>query len=166
MYAQFEQRTIKKKKAGLKDCGLLHLSTAVISNEERYVLNHGLKFFPPRLLNKLETFIDIHKFVRKINIKKYLITNHFRSNKSCPSEIRNTSLANASVFNLPGNLAPSVSIFRDLVTKYLEQLQIHRNRSDHIFKKGVDLLKQCRDIVVRAMDKGGGRGIVILDSET
>lgn len=58
---------------------------------------------------------------------------------------------------------PLPSVFRDLVTKDLEQLQIRNTRSDHMFRKGMDCLKKYNDIEVHPANKGGG--IVILDSE-
>lgn len=77
-----------KKKSGLKDSSLFNLSTAVISSEEKNVLNHGLKFVPPRLLNKFETFIDSQKFLCKMNIKRYLVTSPLRLRTGGPSEIK------------------------------------------------------------------------------
>lgn len=63
------RRARSKKKAGLTDTGLFNLSTATLSHEEKVVLNHGLKFVPPRPLNKLETYMDFHKYVRKLNVQ-------------------------------------------------------------------------------------------------
>lgn len=69
-----------KKKAGVVDSGIFNLSKATLSAEEVNVLNHGLKFAPPHTLNKFNTFIDIQKYIRKLHIKRYLITNQSRLN--------------------------------------------------------------------------------------
>lgn len=90
-----------------------NLSTATIFVAEKMVLNHGLKFAPSRPLNKFQTFIDLHKYIPKINIKRNMITNPFRSNKMASTDIRNTSLPSASLFDPPMKLAPSISIFSD-----------------------------------------------------
>lgn len=33
----------------------------------------GLKFAPPHKLNKFQAFIDVNEFLRKLNVKRYLI---------------------------------------------------------------------------------------------
>lgn len=77
------------------------------------VLNHGLKFAPSRPLSKFEVFMDIQKYVCKLNIQRYLITYPTRNVMVASDGYKHSSLSNASLFNPPGNMAPSLGVFRD-----------------------------------------------------
>lgn len=48
------------------------MSEAVFNEEEPKVLDFGLKYAPDKDLDKFEAYIDLQKFVRKINIKRFL----------------------------------------------------------------------------------------------
>lgn len=85
-----------------------------------------------------------------------MIYNPYRSNVAMSVDMRNLRLSNASLFNPPGHLATAISVFRDLVNKDLHSLQIKKNRREYTFKKGLEMLKDRDDIIVRPTDKGGG----------
>lgn len=50
--------------------GIYNLSHVQFSNDELKVLDLGLKFAPDKSLDKFEVYIDLHKFMRKLNTKK------------------------------------------------------------------------------------------------
>lgn len=62
----------KKKKKSALGKGIYNLSNATFTDEEHQVLNLGLKFAPDRTLDTFEAYIDLQKFMRKLNLKKTL----------------------------------------------------------------------------------------------
>lgn len=86
------------------------MSTLTLSNAEIKILDKGLKFAPPCGLNKFQTYMDIHKYVRKVNIKRYLLSNPFKGNRATVDGVRHSNVWNASLFNPPGGLALSVCV--------------------------------------------------------
>lgn len=60
----------KKKKDGLGK-GIFNLTNIVFSKEEFIVLDKGIKFAPKKPFNIFETFIDLQRFIRKLNLKKH-----------------------------------------------------------------------------------------------
>lgn len=94
-------------------------------------LNKGLKFESPQNLNKFQTFIDVKKYTRKLNIKIYLFSN----------PARQLTL----LFNPPENLAPNVNDFRDLVTKDLANWRTKLVQPQHDFRVGMETLCNRKD---------------------
>lgn len=138
------------------------MSSKVLSKEEFITLDKGLKFVLPKKLDKFYTFIDVHKFIRKINIQWYLASNPCeRFDRAATSGTVHLGLSNPSLFNPPVPVAPAVSIFKDLVLSDLAQLPIKKTYSHPLFQAGLKLLSENKDIVIGPADKGGG--IVILD---
>lgn len=125
------------------------------------VLEKGLKFVPPKRLNKFTTFIDIQKYVRKLNVQRYIIPNPIRSQNEVASHIVHSGLSNPSLLNPPGPIAPSIKVFRDLVLQDLDKLSMKKIYSDPNIKTGLKQLCERKDLTIRPADKGGG--IVILD---
>lgn len=66
--------------------------------------------------------MDIHNYIRKLNIKRYLLSNPIKDPQILREDVRHSGLSNASLFNPPGSLAPSLGVFRELVVKDLETL--------------------------------------------
>ena len=140
--------------------GIFNLSSQVLSESEKLILDQGLKFAPPKGLDKFHTFMDIHKFVRKLNIKRYMATNTFY-NQVDSGIYTHSGLSNASLFNPPGNLAPSLKVFRDVLLRDLDLMEIKKARLNKAMQEGLDQLCTNKELVVRPVDKGGG--IVVLD---
>lgn len=80
-----------KKKKDVAGTGIFNPSMAILSDAEKHVLDRGLKFAPPRRLNKFETYMDVHKFVRKLNIKRYMSSNPVKANRMTSLEFRQDS---------------------------------------------------------------------------
>lgn len=129
-----------QKKEAININGVFNPSMVCLSQGEQSVLSQGLKFAPPRTLNKFETFIDAHKCIRKNNIKRHFILNPIgngsqitsssgvqsveqdflpTSGISCATEApvptRHTNFSNTSLFNPPGFFAPSIQTFKEMV---------------------------------------------------
>lgn len=96
----------------MNDVGIFNLSQTTLTDQEKLVLNHGLKFAPPKPLNKFGVFMDIQKYIRKLNSKCHLISNPIVTCRSEDDGIRHSGLANASLFNPPGILAPFIGDFQ------------------------------------------------------
>ena len=138
------------------------MSTKVFTQDELSVLDKGLKFAPPKRLDKFGTFIDIQKYIRKINIQRYLITNPIRNEpRAATSGTVHSGLRNPSLFNPSVPAAAAVNIFKDLVLKDLAEIPDRRNSHHPVSSVGFKSLCQNKDIIIRPADKGGG--IVILD---
>lgn len=106
--------------------------------------------------------MDVHKYIRKVNIQRYLISNPVRTDfPAATSGTVHSSLSNPSLFSPPVPIAPAVKIFRDLVLRDLAKLPLKRTHHSPLLKGGLESLCARKDLVVRPADKGGG--IVILD---
>lgn len=126
------------------------------------VLDKGLKFLPPKSLNKFATFIDVHKYVRKLNIQRYFVTNPTRPLlPEITSHVVHSGLSNPSIFNPPCPMAPLIKVFRDMVLRDLEALPPKKTYSDPNIKIGLKSLCERKSLIIHPADKGGG--ILILD---
>lgn len=54
---------------------MFNLSGKDLAKEELQVLDKGLKYAPKRNFDKFQTYIGLQKYVRKLNIKKYILGN-------------------------------------------------------------------------------------------
>lgn len=104
--------------------------------------------------------MDIHKYTRKLNIKRYMLSNPINPQEK-NSNIRHSGLANALLFNPPGGLPASIKVFRDILLRDLDCLKMKHTKMSKDLQTGLDLLCNQKDLVIRPADKGGG--IVILD---
>lgn len=67
-----EAVTNKKEKAP-KGAGIFNPRLVVLTDSEKFVLGKGLKYAPQRRLNIFQTYMDIHKFIRRLSIKRFQI---------------------------------------------------------------------------------------------
>lgn len=105
--------------------------------------------------------MDIHKYVRKINIKRHFATIPVRQAGSV-QQYQHSGLANALTFNPPsGVLAPSLKVFRDVMLRDLESIKSINPKMDNQLEEGLDSLCNNKDLIVHPANKGGG--IVVLD---
>lgn len=82
--------------------GIFILSGQDLSKEELAVLDKGLTYAPTQNLNTFDTYIGICKYIRKINIKKAILSNPQTRETTLPpdtSMVQHTSLRNKSFFN-------------------------------------------------------------------
>lgn len=145
----------------MKGEGIFNLSGKPLTQEEIGVLDKGLKYAPVKNLDKFETYIQIQKYVRTLNIKKYIASNPFK--KRAPvenSDVVHSSLRNKSIFNPPVNNNKHVDVFKKAVFQELKDLKIKKSVGPKYIKCGINKLIKRKDIVIRPADKGGG--IVVL----
>lgn len=101
--------------------------------------------------------MDIHKFVRKLNIKRYM-AGMPSNNQVMATEFVHSGLSNASLFNPPGTLVPSLRVFCDVLIRDLELMEVKKARMNKTLQEGLDSLCNNKDLVIRPADKGGGGG--------
>lgn len=134
----------------------------MLTEEETTVLDKGLKYVPSKKLDKFHTFIDIHKYIRKLNVQRYILANPVANHNVLinPGPIH-SGLCNPSLFNPPVPASLSINIFKDLVLGDLDALTINKPHNNPSVKAGLKQLCERKELVVRPADKGGA--IVILD---
>lgn len=86
-----------------------------------------------------------------------MLLNPIQTDSGIPDVFSHSGLHNASLFNPPGVLAPSIKTFKDVVLRDLDLLPSKRTRSDRDMVKGLNSLCENKEIVIRPADKGGGK---------
>lgn len=89
------------------------------------------------------------------------MSNPIKTGRIGQSDVQHSNLANASLFNPPGRLTPSVRVFRDVLLRDLEKIKIKKTKLNKSLQTGLDQLCKEKEIIIRPADKGGG--IVILN---
>lgn len=89
------------------------MSQVTFSDAELCVLDKGLKFAPSKKLNKFETFVDVHEYIRRLNVQRHFIANPSGPRTTTMREdgVIHSGLPNPSLFNPPGAIAPSIKVF-------------------------------------------------------
>lgn len=149
----------QKKKRNLEG-GIFNLSNVVFSENEHKVLELGLKFALDKNLNKFDVFIDFQKFIRKMNIKKFYAKNNSATEQAF-EEFIHTTLRNNSVFNPKLTNNHFVEVFKSVVEQDFKKLKVRPSRRKKDVERGLELLENKKNIVIRSAYKGGG--LVILN---
>lgn len=143
----------------------MNISGKEITTEELAVLDKGLKHAPTNNLNKSNTYIGIQKYIRKINIKKYVMNNLWKPNTpridTTQLEVHST-LQNASTFNPQMSNNQNIEVFKNLVLQDIDSLKIKKAADPIHMKKGIKRLTERKDIIIRPADKGGA---IVLQSK-
>lgn len=145
---------------------VVNLSGHPISADELSVLDKGLKYAPANNLNKFDTYIGILKYIRKVNVKKYYLSNPYNTintTRNNTTMVTHSTLRNNSVFNPQVSDNQHIEVFKKLVLKDLESLEIKKLSDPIHIKNGIKSLKERKDTIVRPADKGGA--IVIQSKE-
>lgn len=115
----------KKERAGLG--GIFNLSNAILSRKETNILHLGLKCGLKRPINKFDVFIDIHKYIRKVNMKKYFLNKNSQPVSAMASVPVDSGLRNKSLFNPVNGANQQIEVFTGLVIRDLEHLVPKKN---------------------------------------
>lgn len=106
---------------------IYNLSGIEITITELLTLDKGLKYAPKRNLNKFEMYVDIQKYTRRLNIKKYMLNktpNTLNGRSDTPGRIVHSQLRNKSLFNPPFHNNEQIEVFNQMVVQDLEKLKI------------------------------------------
>lgn len=131
------------------------------SDDELKVLDLGLKFAPDKTLDKLEVYIDLQKFMRKLNLKKHFALNVDNRILEHPEYVQ-TNLRNNSMFNPKTPGSQCLGEFKKMVEDDLRKLAKKDTRTNNIWKTIKEIGKK-HEVVIRPTDKGGG--LVILSKK-
>lgn len=145
----------KKKKKRILGGGIFNLSEATFNEEEMKVLDLGLKYAPDKNLDPFEVYIDLQKFVRKLNIKKIFAT---KGNKGTQIEkdspiFQHSKFKNNSIFNPNPQQNESLVVFKKMVEQDLRKMK-PRKMKRNIWNT-IKEIEGKKNIVIRPADKGG-----------
>lgn len=107
-------------------------------------------------------YIDIHKYIRKINLKNYLLGNKINTYSRVDTTTVgvDSGLKNKFLFNPTQPSNHQVGVFKQLVLKDLEGIVPKWNTNPRYIQVGIEKLEHRSDIIIRPADKGGGVGIL------
>lgn len=140
----------KKKKMRILGKGIYNLSDVQFSKEELEVLDLGLKFAPDKPLDKFEVYIDLQKFMRKLNIKKHFAMNTDNRIKE-NSEYIQTNLRNNSIFNLKMQGNQCMGAFKKIVEDDLRDLEKKNRKTKNIWRT-IKQIGKKHEVVIRPAD--------------
>lgn len=75
------RRVQEKKEKGDRITGIYNLTNVTLTDKEINILNTGFKCSMKKPINRFNVYIDIHKYVCKINMKKYFLGNKVNTAK-------------------------------------------------------------------------------------
>lgn len=146
-------RKLQKKKVPTGE-GIFNLSGVPLNSNEIKVLDKGLKFAPTNNLNKFETYVNILKYMKKLNIKKHFISN--TTGRTARNNSLGTGLRNKSIFNPPSSDNKFTEVFKNMVVNDLEQLKIRKVHDPEYIRRGIQFLEDKKEVVIGPADKGRG----------
>ncbi|PIO11720.1 hypothetical protein AB205_0093780 [Aquarana catesbeiana] len=153
----------KKKKARVLGGGIFNLSEATFNEEEMKTLDLGLKYAPEKCLDPFEAYIDLQKFIRKLNIRKFFAMkgeNKLLMEKEAPI-YKHSQLKNNSVFNPNTQQNESLTTFKKMVEQDIRKLKPKKVKAK--IWKTINEIEKKKNIIIRPADKGGG--LVILNKK-
>lgn len=141
--------------------GIFNLTGQEFSADQTKVLDLGLKFAPQKPLDKFETYIDFNLFIRKLNLKKFFLTQtpsiERQTEDTVDKQVVHTNLRNKSLFNPMNTQNQCIEVFKQLVIKDLENLQISRTKmGTNKLNTTIKALQNNTEVVFKSADKGGG----------
>lgn len=169
-----------KKK--IKNIKIFNLSSYTPNGYEYSLLEKGLSYCPTHKADNFELFLDVHRFTRKLTLKRFFSIQEQRqtknpgtSNSSLPQPSVSTyKIGKAVTFKGKSSFYPTsskgnfIETFQELVLEDLEKLtdkkknkfesyrQSHSGFLNKNEKEALNSLKQNKEIVIRPADKGGG----------
>lgn len=89
-------------------------------------------------------FIDTHKFIRSLNIKKYFLSHPVapRNNATVSSVKIDSGLRNKSVFNSQNSNNHYVEVFKNLVLKDIDSLTVKEEVNPKYINEGFRSLEK------------------------
>ena len=143
----------KKKSKRLRLGGIFNLTDTILTNKETNILNLGLKCGLNRPINKFNVFIDIHKYTRRLSMKKYFLNKYPNSVNRVPTPATDSGLRNKSLFNPLVAANQPLDVFKGLLLCDLELINPKKDLNPRHIRDGIELLEKRKEIVIRPADK-------------
>lgn len=123
------QRVQQKKEKVNGLTGIYNLTNVELTKKGMNILNSDLKCAVKKSINKFDVYIDIHKCIRKINMKKYFLGKRTNTDSrvGIPTIGIESGLRNKSSFNPLQSSNQHVEVFKQLVLRDLEGVAPKRN---------------------------------------
>lgn len=127
------------------------------------LLNLGLKCAPRKSMNRFDVYIDTHKFICTLNMKKFFLSHPINTSNrtAAPTGRVDSGLRNKSIFNPQISNNQYIEVFKNLVLKDIEDLPLKKRVNPDYIRDGIKSLEERCDIIIRPADKGGG--VVVMD---
>lgn len=125
----------KKERASLGE--IFNLTDVTLTHKETSILNLGLKCGLKRPINKFNVFIDVHKFMRKMNMKKYFLNKNSQPVTNISSVPVDSGLHNKSLFNPLNGANQQVEVFKGLKLRDFEGLILKKNVNPRHIQEGI-----------------------------
>lgn len=103
--------------------------------------------------------MNIHKYIRSFNIKKYFISNPIRT--PAVDVGIHSNLCNKSTFNPLNTDNKYLEVFKNMVFNDLDRMRLRKVVDPQYIGKGMESLEKRKEIIIHPADKEGG--LVILD---
>lgn len=98
--------------------------------------------------------MDLHTFIRKINIKKHF-ANKIDNVQPTDPLYAHSGLKNKSTFNPKHSNNQCLDVFKMMVEQDIVAIIIHPMRGNKQIKQGLNDLEKKKNIVIRLADKEG-----------
>ncbi|XP_063820331.1 zinc finger MYM-type protein 1-like [Pseudophryne corroboree] len=141
----------KESNEEVKGIKIFNISSHVLTENGKKVLEKGLKYAPAIPINKFETFVNIHKFIRKLCIKKLFLS------KESVEELGNIEMTDHTPFKPKSVFYPAhvkgnfIDTFCQLVQEDVREFRPTGIKHNFTSKERAALkdLKQNTEIVIK-----------------
>lgn len=155
------QRGTEKRKRVIGE-GIFNISNVELTKEEPQVLDLGLKYAPDKIIDKFETYIDLHKFARRVNIKKHFAIQKKSNQKENPDDepegYQHSALKNKSTFNLKPTGHHYVEVVKSMVENDIKHKQDKKSKKKINIEKGMRSLEKKKGHCHPLCGQGGWSG--------
>ncbi|XP_063810519.1 toll-like receptor 7 [Pseudophryne corroboree] len=154
---------------GTKRKVIYNLSSRILTDVEERILTKGLKFAPTTTTDDFDRFVDVHKFIRKISLKKFF---ELKRSEEAPSTSHPVESTTQTLHKKPSTFYPAhikgnyIETFQKLVIEDLNSINKteKRKRVRHNLtrkeREPIKSLQEDQGIVIKPCDKGGGIAIL------
>lgn len=112
-------------------------------------------------MNKFNVYIDAHKFIRTLNMKRYFLSHPTDTSNRItrPTGKVDSGLKNKSIFNPQISNNHYIEVFKNLVLKDIEVLPLKKRVNPDYIRDGIKSLEERCDIIIRpARERCCGHG--------
>lgn len=130
------------------------LSNVALTHKETNILHLGLKCGLKRPISKFDVFVDVHKYMRKLNIKKYFLNKNANlvGISGSTSVAVDRGLHNKLLFNPPNMVNQHLEMYKELVLRDLDHITPKKNVNPRHIQEGIEMLDKRKNIILLSKD--------------